>query len=84
MKLENILIHSTEGKHFDIRIADFGLSTFIEDENKLLFLKCGTPGYAAPEMLREQGYSYKCDMFSLGVVFFNLLTGKHLFNGNDN
>jgi serine/threonine protein kinase len=46
--------------------------------------KCGTPGYVAPEILRSggNGYSYKCDIFSLGSVFFNLLTGRYLFGGN--
>lgn len=46
-----------------------------------MFFKCGTPGYAAPEILRGTGYSYKCDIFSLGAVFFNLLTGCYLFSG---
>ena len=66
-----------------MRIADFGLAVFtLKDEN--ITQKCGTPGYVAPEILRAgtTGYSYKCDIFSLGSVFFNLLTGRYLFGGN--
>ncbi len=34
----------------------------------------------APEMLRNLGYTYKSDIFSLGCVFFNLISGFYLFN----
>jgi serine/threonine protein kinase len=44
--------------------------------------KCGSPGYTAPEMLKEEGYTTKADIFSLGSIFFNLLTGEPLFNGD--
>jgi calcium/calmodulin-dependent protein kinase I len=63
-----------------VRIADFGLACFYE-EGVPLYQKCGTPGYVAPEMLRELGYSTKADIFSLGVIMFNLLTGKNVFKG---
>lgn len=46
-------------------------------------MKCGTPGYVAPEMIRDQGYSYKADLFSLGSLLFNLFTGRYLFAGKD-
>jgi serine/threonine protein kinase len=82
IKLENILIKSIEDKiEYEVRIADFGLAVFTPD-NELLTQKCGTPGYVAPEVFNGKGYSYKADMFSLGSVFFNLLTGCFLFSGN--
>ena len=37
----------------------------------------------APEILRNQGYTNKVDMFSMGSVFFNLLSGRYLFNGKN-
>jgi serine/threonine protein kinase len=46
-------------------------------------MKCGTPGYVAPEILRSEGYNSKCDIFSLGSLMFNLLTGLYLFSGED-
>lgn len=47
-------------------------------------MKCGSPGYLAPEILNKCGYSYKADIFSLGCVFYKLLTNKLLFSGNSN
>ena len=44
--------------------------------------KCGSPGYVAPEVFKGQWYSYKVDVFSLGSVFYQLLTGEYLFDGN--
>lgn len=65
---------------YDIRIADFGLSDLLDIEGvKKLDRKCGSPGYTAPEILKGMGYDTKADIFSLGSVFFNLLTGKALF-----
>ena len=81
LKLENILINQVaDGDNYDVRIADFGLSCFSEHDEPQT-LKCGTPGYVAPEILRDTGYSFKADLFSLGSIFFNLLTGRFLFNG---
>jgi serine/threonine protein kinase len=42
---------------------------------KKLFEICGTPCYIAPEILKKEGYDEKCDLFSLGSVMFNMLTG---------
>lgn len=83
IKPENILINSIEDtSEYEIRIADFGFAIFTP-ENEMLTHKCGTPGYVAPEMFIEEKYSYKADIFSLGAVFFNLITGRYLFSGEN-
>ncbi len=65
-----------------MKIADFGLATLLpEDPTVKINEKCGTPCYMAPESLRDQGYREKFDIFSLGSVFFNLLSGHFMFNG---
>ena len=87
IKLDNILVNSISDKDgsYDIRVADFGLALFTPD-TAVLTHNCGTPGYVAPEMLRgnPNGYSYKADIFSLGSLFFNLLSGRYLFSGESN
>ena len=71
-----------EGGIYEIRIADFGLATFTP-KDEMLTHKCGSPGYVAPELFKKSGYNYKADVFSLGSVFFNLLSGRYLFSAND-
>ena len=51
LKPENILLASKSDSSFDVRLADFGLSERLEPA-KLYYLKCGTPSYIAPEILR--------------------------------
>ena len=55
LKPENLILASKDND-WDLKIADFGLATIISDPTKKLTLRCGSPGYVAPELLREQGY----------------------------
>ena len=51
IKPENLILASKEND-YDLRIADFGLASFIKD-GELLKLRCGSPGYVAPELLND-------------------------------
>ena len=44
---------------------------------------CGTAGCIAPEILKREKYGLSADMFSIGVIFYTLLTGRDLFPGED-
>lgn len=61
-----------------IKIIDWGLGTLIN--NKGSNRVCGTPQYAAPEIFKGK-YTLKCDMWSLGVLAFIMLTGNMPFKG---
>lgn len=65
IKLENIIY---DAQTHETKIIDFGLSCYVSNINSLK--KCGTPGYVAPEILRNQDYDHTVDYFSLGVVIY--------------
>ncbi|CAD8095528.1 unnamed protein product [Paramecium sonneborni] len=79
LKPENIMFSDCI---YQLRIIDFGLTT--RDSGKS---KCGTPGYVAPEILnldtKINEYNEKCDIFSLGVIFYKMLTSNDLFQGSN-
>jgi len=70
LKPENLILKDNEND-WDIKIADFGLSTVIKCE-EFLFKRCGTPGYVAPEILADEKYDEKVDVFSAGVILYIL------------
>ena len=67
------------------RILDFGLAKRTEDTSSTItssgeFL--GTPAYAAPEQWRGEGLDVRADVFSLGALLFEMLTGRRLVEGD--
>jgi serine/threonine protein kinase len=75
---------STSGDDATLQIADFGLASFLPDNpDELLYLRCGSPGYVAPEMLEDAGYNCKSDVFSAGVIAYVLLSGRPIFKGSE-
>lgn len=76
IKPDNILVKSKDNL-YEIILADFGLATKLtKNKEKILFKRCGTPGYVAPEILRwrdnDPFYNFKCDVFSVGCIFYLL------------
>ena len=82
IKLDNILLNKVSEGHFDVKIADFGLAAKLPESSGYLTEICGSAGYMAPEILKELPYDEKVDIFSLGSVFFNFMTGCFLFSGS--
>jgi len=83
LKLENILIDSiTEDNKINIKVIDFGTAMFFSPDKKIEGT-LGTPYYVAPEVLMGT-YTEKCDLWSIGVILFVLLSGNVPFNGKNN
>ena len=55
-------------------LGDFGSAAIIY-EDEVLFEHIGSPGYTAPEIFLEDGYDTKSDIFSIGCLFYFILTG---------
>ena len=83
IKPENLLFSSKEIDTGVIKVSDFGLARFVTDET-FATTTCGTPGYVAPEILSEKPYKEGCDLWSVGVVLFILLSGQPPFYHDDN
>ncbi|XP_041832674.1 hormonally up-regulated neu tumor-associated kinase [Melanotaenia boesemani] len=74
LKIENFLLD----EHNNIKIVDFGLSNTLKPDSislELLSTQCGSPAYAAPELLAHRKYGPKVDVWSIGVSMFAMLTG---------
>ncbi len=70
----------TEGERFAVKILDFGIAKAQEDVRTGGTL-AGTLGYMAPELLLGYRYDRRVDVFALGVMTFELLTGRRPFAG---
>lgn len=62
------------------RIMDFGVAGFADDLNAKGDIASGTPAYMAPEQFNRTEVSRRSDLFSLGLVLYELFTGKPAFN----
>lgn len=79
IKPRNILIEDSTGQPY---ITDFGLA--IREEDYMHDgIVAGTPAYMSPEQIRGEGHRLdgRSDVFSLGVIFYQLLTGRKPFRG---
>ena len=82
IKPENIMITKREKNGcLQVKLIDFGTAKIFEkgqSENRYV----GSSYYMAPEVLKRK-YDEKCDLWSIGVIFYILLTGRPPFDGND-
>lgn len=62
-----------------IKLADFGITKELEETDRLCHTFVGTMPYMSPERLENINYSYSSDIWSLGVVVYEMATGKHPF-----
>lgn len=77
IKPTNILVTADR----DVRIADFSIAHLMTSDrtNTMPMGFVGSPRYMSPEQAQESGITNQTDLFSLGIVMYELLTGKHPF-----
>ncbi|XP_062188351.1 serine/threonine-protein kinase TIO [Phragmites australis] len=78
MKPQNILI----GKGSVVKLCDFGFARAMSANTVVLRSIKGTPLYMAPELVREQPYNHTADLWSLGVILYELFVGQPPFYTN--
>ena len=76
IKPDNILMQEIDT--LNVCITDLGMACRTTEFGELR-LKCGTPAFVAPELLKGQMASFKSDIFSLGSLFYTMLTQSLLF-----
>jgi len=81
IKPENFLVCFENNSNIPkIKLIDFGLSCFIPEDNFMTEI-VGSPLYQAPEMLEAGKYSKMADLWSVGMILYNMLTGCDPFHG---
>ncbi|KAL1555987.1 putative serine/threonine-protein kinase SIS8 isoform X2 [Salvia divinorum] len=77
LKSANCLVN----KHWVVKICDFGLSRKLITRPMTDSSSAGTPEWMAPELIRKEPFTEKCDIFSLGVIMWELCTLKRPWEG---
>ncbi|KAL6546502.1 hypothetical protein OROMI_022223 [Orobanche minor] len=77
LKSANCLVN----KHWTVKICDFGLSRVLTTRPMKDSSSAGTPEWMAPELIRNEPFTEKCDIFSLGVIMWELCTLNRPWDG---
>ncbi|KAM6954463.1 serine/threonine-protein kinase ULK1a [Aplochiton taeniatus] len=86
LKPQNILLCHPQGRkpspsNTCIKIADFGFARHLQT-NTMAATLCGSPMYMAPEVIMSQNYDAKADLWSIGTIVYQCLTGKAPFQAS--
>ncbi|XP_064210096.1 serine/threonine-protein kinase ULK1a isoform X1 [Anguilla rostrata] len=86
LKPQNILLSYSGSRKSNpnntrIKIADFGFARYLQN-NMMAATLCGSPMYMAPEVIMSQSYDAKADLWSIGTIVYQCLTGKAPFQAS--
>lgn len=84
LKPSNLLYESVNQTPSSLKLCDMGFAKQLRADNGLLMTPCYTSTFAAPEVLKRQGYDLACDIWSLGVLLYIMLEGKTPFASSPN
>jgi serine/threonine-protein kinase len=89
LKPANLMVVDADSPYEKIKVMDFGLAKLIDSRARTLNkptvtnadFAVGTPGYISPEQVRGDEMDHRSDLYSVGVILFELLTGRLPFSG---
>jgi serine/threonine-protein kinase len=87
LKPANLMVVDADTPYEKIKVMDFGLAKLVQDRGISKIsdtgseFAVGTPGYISPEQVRGEELDHRGDLYSVGVILFELLTGKIPFAG---
>jgi serine/threonine protein kinase len=86
LKPANLMVVDPDSPYEKIKVMDFGLAKLIENAGNIgmmhhqsntgIDFAVGTPGYISPEQVRGEDTDYRCDIYGVGVMLYELLTGR--------
>jgi eukaryotic-like serine/threonine-protein kinase len=90
LKPANLMVMNAGTPHETVRVMDFGFAGFTAKPHIQLaeltghgpVFACGTPAYVSPEMVRGDSVDHRADLYSLGVIVFEMLTGRLPFDAH--
>lgn len=77
LKSHNLLVD----ENWKVKVCDFGLSRIVEQTLSATLTSCGTPCWTAPEVLRNMRYTEKADVYSFGIVLWEMATREDPYRG---
>ena len=84
IKLENILVTDLNEKNIIVKLGDFGCATQCFTKKIFQFSKKGTAQYLSPEIIITHKFDYKADVWALGIIIYEILTGISPFGCENN
>jgi serine/threonine-protein kinase len=85
LKPDNIIISPMSDGTIQAKVLDFGIARALEANTQLTStgMVCGTPSYMAPEQAQNEELDARADLYALGVIFYEMLSGWPPFSGTN-
>ncbi|HYD41594.1 MAG TPA: protein kinase [Anaeromyxobacter sp.] len=80
LKLSNVMVEARRDEPDFVKVLDFGIAKLVAGDNRSELttagMICGTPGYMSPEQARGEELDARSDLYSVGIILYELLTGR--------
>jgi serine/threonine-protein kinase len=86
LKPENIMVEQRRAQPDFVKVLDFGIAKILDSDLPGLTrsdVVCGTPQYMAPEQATGSSLDARCDLYAVGVILYQLVTGHLPFDGSN-